>query len=297
MYICILYFKYHKPLEFTRCCCIDIMTWKKWVLRVLASLQELQRVATLTMSLCAVPKGPTLVVDMHHARGVDSGVEMCHDETIEVRQLSSSAKNCRPTMQEQRACTPLLALSHRQHRQSGWWLSRRFFVFLFCWSHEMQSVSNDWTSEFDQRGFLCQMEGRVRLTGEIPWNTGWGFHSSLLPFHQHSTPFISLTHLTGSGCFGGTFGLLRSSMVMPNQRHRKYHSETWLKFLERGVTGVGEERYRAAKVAGDGRCVDWLHEFVLPIWSACFAFQVVTFVFTEKASQVCFLKLLIQSRS
>lgn len=32
--------------------------------------KELQRVATLTMNLCAVPKGPTLVVDMHHARGI-----------------------------------------------------------------------------------------------------------------------------------------------------------------------------------------------------------------------------------
>lgn len=32
--------------------------------------KELQRVAVLTMNLCAVPKGPTLVVDMHHmARG------------------------------------------------------------------------------------------------------------------------------------------------------------------------------------------------------------------------------------
>ena len=140
--------------------------------------------------------------------------------------------NCRPTMQEQRTGT----LAHRQHRQSGWWLSRLLFFFLFCWSHEMQSVPNDWTSEFDQRGFLCQMEGRVRLTGEIPWNTGWGFQSSLLPFHEHSTPFISLTHLTGSGCFGGTFGLLRSSMVMPNQRHRRYHPETWLwKLLKKDI--------------------------------------------------------------
>lgn len=41
-------------------------------------------------------------------------------------------------MQEQRACTPLLALSHRQHRQSGWWLSRLFFlnVLLITWNAE-----------------------------------------------------------------------------------------------------------------------------------------------------------------
>ena len=30
--------------------------------------KELQRVATLILNLCAIPKGPTLVVDMHHAR-------------------------------------------------------------------------------------------------------------------------------------------------------------------------------------------------------------------------------------
>ncbi len=67
IYMHIIYDISHISLEFMRCCWI-CMTWKKWV------PQELQRVASLTMNLCAIPEGPTLVVDMHMPRGVDSGL-------------------------------------------------------------------------------------------------------------------------------------------------------------------------------------------------------------------------------